>query len=289
MLKMKTQPELDHEERRQQNEQFERDRVERATGRRAKIELGQKTIAQRESDKLARSIKVRREVEGRQNDQRNQILAADQEMNQKMARIRKQQEISSERAGNMQSDAALKSQRRLERFQASENKKKQAINEEFANRETISQKRREDQQRQLMLKNLANRLRQDELNPHAKHLQNKRAREIRLMKEEQQEDEARLQKQKHEQHKRQAQQAAAVAQLDEERATIQAELRSNAKRVSESTLRRVADKFNMDLSELRKRVEGKSKPKFTLINNHCKTAATDPTSDAQGARVLIHL
>jgi hypothetical protein len=267
--KVKNQQQLDDEERRQQNEQFERDQVERDAEHRAKIELGQKTKAQRERDKLARASEVRREVEGRQNEGRSQLVTADQGMRQKVARIRKQQEIASERARNLQSDAALKSQRRLEQFRASEEKEKQAVDEEFAKREAISEKLREDQQRQVMLRNLTNRLKQDELNANAKHLQNQRTRQIRLMKEKQQEDEARLRKQKQEQHRIQAERATAVAELETERATFQAELRSNARKVSESTLKRVAQRFNMDLNELRKKVEGKLKSRVTPV-----TAAT---------------
>jgi hypothetical protein len=245
------------EQKRKEGNERERKQAQNAAEYHARLEKEQKEFAERQRLKSERTDERRKVLEEDDHKRKEKQVIENEDADARYARILKHREETAAAARNLTSDNAVKALRTFEEWKQLEQKKRKAADEELARREKGFQKVREDQRKQNLLRAVEAGLKREERDANARHIENLKARQNRLLRERQENDDARIQKFKEDKEKMQVSRIHVIAKLADERSKFDEDFRAtmHTPNLSETTIKKFAQKFNMDLEELAKRVQ----------------------------------
>jgi hypothetical protein len=118
----------------------------------------------------------RKKIEEEDHSKKERLVIENENADGRLARIVKHREETAAVARTLTSENAVKAMKKFEEWKAVEEKKRKAADEGLAKREQKVQKVREDQKKQNLLGIIEARLKQDERDVNAKHIENLKAR-----------------------------------------------------------------------------------------------------------------
>ena len=116
---------------------------------------------------------------------------------------------------------------------------------------------RAEQQKQQLMKNIQTRLKQDERNANARHMDNLRKRKIEQLRQKQEQADTRMRQQQLEKERLQKLRLSTVTKMESERAAFEAQFRESMKHANKGgmPIEQLAKRYDLNIDELRERAK----------------------------------